>query len=83
MASPELEEMVCYSPASVAEHASCAVQSIYRHLENDLIKREKKSEEPLKFPNAFRIGAKWMIPEEDAIKFLGYDPSKVKVRLVK
>lgn len=67
----QLEELVCYTPEALSELAGSSVHTIYRHLSNN------------KIPGAFRIGGQWRIPEQSAITYLGYDPTKVKVRLVK
>lgn len=68
-----MEETRYYKPETIAELADCKVQTIYRHL----------NQEPSKFPNAFRIGdRKWVIPEDDAIEYLGYDPNRQKVTIV-
>lgn len=66
-----MEQTRYYRPEKVAELAHCTIQTIYRHLNED------------KFPSARRIGnRKWIIPEEDVIEYLGYDPSQENAIIV-
>jgi predicted DNA-binding transcriptional regulator AlpA len=65
-------KVVYYTPEKVSRLAGCVVQTIYRHLEHD------------KFPNARRIGLrKWIIPEDDVIEYLGYNPNETEVLIIK
>lgn len=59
-----MEQTRYYRPEKVAELAHCTIQTIYRHLAAD------------KFPTARRIGdRKWIIPEDDVVQYLGFDPT--------
>lgn len=73
MAAPRQEE-VFYTPEKVAKLAECVIQTIYRHLDS------KQN----RFPNARRIGRrKWLIPEDDVIAYLGFDPNETEIRIVR
>lgn len=66
-----MEQTRAYRPEKVAELADCTVQTIYRHLDEG------------KFPNAYRIGnRKWVIPEEDATSYLGFNPYEKQVTIL-
>lgn len=63
-----------YTPEKVAELRQCVKQTIYRHL-NDPSQSF--------FPNARVMGKRgWLIPEQDVINYLGFDPNEVSITIV-
>jgi hypothetical protein len=66
------DKAIFYTPQTVSKLAGCVIQTVYRHLEHG------------KFPNARRIGLrKWIIPKEDVVYYLGYDPDETEVLIIK
>lgn len=62
------EKLKVWTPEKVAGYAGCAIQTIYRQI----------NEDNGPFPGAFRIGKKWVIPHDEVIDyFSGIDPQEV------